>query len=168
VQTAVQEHVVPEAIRSLTSFDRVDYVDLFVAPAEDAAETSPEGWARAAVEGAPAMGRFLAWEVCCALRLEHTASADRLAGWRIAGRGPDWIRMEAESWFMAAHIVFRVEPRRVSFATFIRYDRAIAALVWGLASIVHRQVAPGFVDAAVRRVARMRRATSGARGAFAR
>jgi hypothetical protein len=168
VQAAVQEHCVPEAIRSLTTFEPLDYVDLFVAPAEDAMGTSAEEWARAAIEGAPAVGRFLAWQVCCALRLQHAPSSDRIAGWSIAGRGSDWIRLEAESWFMTAQMVFRVERGRVSFATFIRYDRPIAALIWGMASIAHRQVAPGFVHGAVRRVARMRRATSGGLAASAR
>ena len=166
--TAVQVHDVPEAIRSLSTFDRPDYVDLFVVSAEDASGTSTERWARAAMEGAPAIGRFLAWRVCCGLRLDETPSDDHVAGWRIAGRGNDWIRMEAASWFMTAHIVFRIERRRVSFATFIRYDRAIAALVWGMASVAHRQVAPGFLDGAVRRVARTRRATAGGRAASAR
>jgi hypothetical protein len=157
VPTAVQEHDVPEAIRSLGTFDPPDYVDLFVAPADDATSTSPEGWARAAMEGAPAVGRFLAWEVGCGFRLERTAAADRVAGWRIVGRGDDWIRTEARSWFMTAQIVFRIEPARVSFATFVRYDRAIAALVWGTLSAVHRRVAPDFLGGAVRRVARARR-----------
>ena len=155
--TAVQEHDVPEAIRSLGTLDPPDYVDLFVAPADDAARTSPEGWARAAMEGAPALGRFLAWEVGCGFRLERTASADRIAGWKIIGRGDDWIRTEARSWFMTAQIVFRIETGRVWFATFVRYDRAIAALVWGALSAIHRRVAPDFLDGAVRRVARARR-----------
>ena len=92
--TAVQVHDVPEAIRSLSTFDRPDYVDLFVASAEDASGTSTERWARAAMEGAPAIGRFLAWRVCCGLRLDETplmttsrgggsrAGATTGSGWR--------------------------------------------------------------------------------------
>lgn len=166
---AVQEHTIPEAIRSLSTFESADYVDLFVAPAEDATSASPERWARAAMEGTPALGRFLAWRVVCGLRLEQRPSADYVAGWKIDGRGEDWIRTEARSWFMTAHIVFRVEPARVSFATFIRYDRAIAALIWGAASAIHRRVAPDFLGSAVRRVRRgAGPPTAGSRAASAR
>ena len=144
----------PEAIRRLSTFDPPDYVDLFVAPADDATSTSPERWARAAMEGAPALGRFLAWEVGCGFRLEHTPAPDRIAGSKVTGCGDDWIRTEARSWFMTGQMVFRIEPTRVWFATFIRYDRPIAALLWGALSAVHRRVAPGFLAGAVRRVAR--------------
>ena len=153
--SVAQEHDVPDVIRALSTFERPDYVDLFVTPADEAMDTPPEGWARAAMEGASRLGRFLAWRVVCGLRLEEP-SADHVAGWRIDGRGENWIRMEASSWFMTAHIVFRVEPARVSFATFVRYDLPIAALIWGTASVVHRAVAPDFLGGAVRRIGRAR------------
>jgi hypothetical protein len=79
-----------------------------------------------------------------------------VAGWKIADRGDSWIRVEASSWFMTANIVFQIDEGRVSFATFIRYDRPVAALVWTPVSIIHRAIAPDFLRAAVKRVERSR------------
>ena len=146
---------IPEAIRALDTLPS-DYVDLFVATTGDAAKTSPEQWARAALEGASALGRFMAWRVLLGLRLESRPSPDHLAGWKIADRGDDWIRIEASSWFMTANIVFQVDAARVSFATFIRYDNPIAAVVWTPVSAIHRRVAPDVLSAAVRRINRSR------------
>lgn len=38
---------------------------------------------------------------------------------------------------MTAHIVSQVDEGRRSLATFVRYDRRIAALVWPPVSILH-------------------------------
>lgn len=124
---AAQVHVVPAAIRALAGPH--DYVDLFVAA-----------------------GRFLAWQVVCGLHLQP--GPDRIAGWRITGRGQDWIPVAAGGRFMSAQIVFRVEAARVAFATFVHYDRRIAAPIWGTASVIHRTAAPAFLRHGVRRVAR--------------
>jgi hypothetical protein len=151
-----QQRSVPEAIRALGSLDRIDYVDLFVATTSTAMDVSPEQWARAAVEGASPAGRFLAWRVICGLRLEPQPSPDHVGGWKIADRSDNWTRMEASSWFMTAHIVFQIDEGCVSFATLIRYDRRVAALIWTPVSILHRAVAPDFLRAAVKRVERSR------------
>lgn len=105
VPTVVQQRNVPEAIRSLSTLESPDYVDLFIATANGATDKTPEQWARATVEGVHPWARFVAWRVLCGLRLEPRPSPDYLAGWRIADRGDSWIRMEASSWFMTAQIV---------------------------------------------------------------
>lgn len=148
----VQVRDVSEAIRSLSTLLPVDYVDLFVAEVVDAARTPAEAWARAAMEGSSPSGRFLAWRVFCNLRLAPQRSTDHVAGWKIVGRDEHWIRVQAASWFMTAQIVFAVEASQVSFATFIRYDRPVAARIWGTVSRGHRAVAPGFLAGGVNRV----------------
>src|SRR5437867_4492984 len=60
VPTVLQQRNVPDAIRRLTTMDPPDYVDLFTVATDRAAERSPEGWARAAIEGAHPAARFLA------------------------------------------------------------------------------------------------------------
>lgn len=151
---AVAQHRdVPEAIRSLSAMESPDYVDAFTV-ASAVTDKSPEQWARAAVEGVSPWGRLVAWRVLCGLRLESQPSPEHLAGWRIADRGDGWIRMEASSWFMTAHIVFHVDVGRVSFATFVRYDNPVAALVWPAVSIVHRRAVPDLLRHAVKRVDR--------------
>lgn len=140
----VQAHDVPAEIRALA--EPHDYVDLFVASAT-AGATTPDQLARAAIEGASPVGRFLAWRVVCGLRLE--SAPERIEGWRIAGRGDDWIRLTATSPYMSAQMVFKVEPERMSFATFVRYDRPIGGGIWSAASVIHRAAAPGFLRGGV-------------------
>jgi hypothetical protein len=145
-----RRHDVPQSIRALSTMSPPSYVDLFVADVADATSHSPEQWARAAVEGASEAGRFLAWRAALGLRLSD--APDRIGGWRVGERGDGWIRVEAESWFLTAHMVFVVEPGLVSLATFVRYDRRLGALVWPPVSAVHRSVAPGFLAGAVHRL----------------
>lgn len=145
----VQQHNVPEAIRSLSTLASPDYVDLFTIATDGAAGRSPEQWARAAVEAAGLAGQFV-WRVLCGLRLERRPSPDYVGGWKIADRGDRWIRSEAASWFMTAHIVVQVDDGQLSVATFVRYERPIAALVWPPLSAGHRLAMPGLLRKTVR------------------
>jgi hypothetical protein len=75
------------------------------------------------------------------LRLKLRPSPDRILGWQIADREENWIRIEAASWFLTGHVVMHVDEGQVSLASFIRYDRRLAAFVWPPVSLIHRQVA---------------------------
>ena len=167
----LRQRNVPGAMRALGLEDlavdplvrgRFNYGDVFTAAPGAAADSSPEQWARAAMEGASATGRFLAWRLLLRLRLEphpwRPSTAARgaphyVAGWKIVDRGDNWIRLEARSRFLTANIVFQVDDARVSFATFVRHHR-LGALVWTPLSAIHRSVAPDFLGAAVRRMER--------------
>jgi hypothetical protein len=155
--TVEQARTAPDAIRSLTTMTSPDYVDLFTVTAPGASDGSAEQWARSALERASRAGRFIAWQVLCGLRLETHPSPDRVAGWKVAAKDDNWIRLEASSWFMTAHAVVYVEDDRVSVALFIRYDRAAGALVWSPISVIHRQLMPAVLQAAARRMSRGRR-----------
>jgi hypothetical protein len=153
VPTVLWQRDAPEVIRSLDTLAGPDYVDIFTATAAEAADTSPEQWVRAVLERVPAgMRRFvpLAHRFLLGLRLEPRPSPDHLLGWKIADRGDSWLRIEAASWFMTAHCVLHVDDRQVSLATFVRYDRRLAALVWPPVSIIHRQVGLALMRHAVR------------------
>jgi hypothetical protein len=150
--TVERVHDVPATIRALATPH--DYVDLFVAGTPQATLTSPEQWARAAIEHANPVGTFLAWRAVCGLHLDDNAP-EHIGGWRIADRGHDWIRLAAAGRFMSAQMVFHVDRGQVGFATFVRYDSLSGRLIWNAASVVHRRVAPDFLRGAVRRVERM-------------
>jgi hypothetical protein len=77
-----------------------------------------------------------------------------VGGWKIADRGDSWLRVEASSWFLTAHVVLQVADGQVSVATFVRYDRPIAAFVWPPVSIIHRRVMPDLLRHAARRINR--------------
>src|SRR5215510_11697499 len=142
--TVLQQRDVPGTIRSLSTMTRPDYVDLTCRDGEEVASRSPEQWARAAVEAAGLAGQFV-WRVLCGLRLEWRPSPDYVGGWKIADRGDSWVRLEAASWFMTAHLVLEVDDGQLSVATFIRYDRPMAALVWPPLSAGHRLLMPGLL-----------------------
>jgi hypothetical protein len=134
--------------------DRPDYVDLFTVTPDEPACLSPERWSRAAIEDVAGLGgRFIWWGVL-GLRLKARPSTERVGGWNIADRGEDWIRLEASSWFLTAHLVIRLDDGHLSIVTFIRYDRPIAALIWVPVTAVHRRLMLGLLRETARRVLR--------------
>ena len=150
VSTVVGLSNVPEAIRSLDTLARPDYVDVITLTTSEVMDKLPEEWARAALEDTPT-GRSapLLWRLL-GVRLGPRPSPDYVQGWKIADRGDDWIRIEATSWFMTGHAVVHVEDGKVSVALFVRYDRPIAALIWPPVSVMHRRGVPVMLRQALR------------------
>lgn len=153
--SAIQERTIPEVIRSLSGMDRPDYVDLFTVTTNRVADASPERWSRTAIEDVAGAGGQFIWCRVLRLRLSSRPSTERVGGWKIADRGKGWIRLEASSWFLTAHLVTRLEDGRLSVGTFIRYDHPIAPLIWVPLSVIHRRLMPGLLDQTVRRRARL-------------
>lgn len=146
----LQRSKASETIRSLSHLDKADYEEMFVAKATDAKRWSAEQWARAAIEGAPGM-RVSAprlWRVI-GLRM-GPRSPKHINGWRIDAREDDWIRLEAASAYATIHVIVRVEPDEVQEAMFIRYDRAIGALIWAVVGPFHRRAMPAILRHAVK------------------
>jgi hypothetical protein len=122
-----------------------NYVDVFTVTTGSAEDRSPEHWARAGVDYAAGVAGQFVWRVLLGLRLEGRSSPDHVAGWRIVHRGDSRIVLEAASWFLTAQIAVQVGDGQVSVATFIRYDRSIAALIWRPLSAGHRRAMPGLL-----------------------
>jgi predicted oxidoreductase len=148
--TVLQQYDVPDAIRSLTTMATHDYVDVFTVTTSAAQDWSPEHWARAGLDFAAGLAGQFVWRVLLGLRLERRSSPDYVAGWKIVGRDDSEVVLEAASWFLTAQIVVRVGDGQVSVATFIRYDRPIAGLVWPPLSVGHRRAMPGLLRQAAR------------------
>ncbi len=143
---------VPEAMRSLGALANADCADIVTA-AIDEAPAEPEQLIHEALKGVPRGLLFVmpfVQRVVLGLRLKLRPSPDRLLGWQIADRGENWIRIEAASWFLTGHVVMHVDEGQMSFASFIRYDRWLAALVWPPVSLIHRKVALALVRSAIR------------------
>lgn len=137
------EHV-PESIRSLHRLGRADYADLSTLHTPSATEHSPEEWARAVLEEGRSVRRFgfIPWRVLLGLRLGPSYAPGYVHGWRIAGGGDDWIRLETASWLMACNAVARIAEGQVSVALFVRYDHPVARPWWSLLAPVHRHLMP--------------------------
>jgi hypothetical protein len=143
---------VPEAICSLGALADADYADIVTATI-DAPPPEPEQFVHDLLGNLPRwLPPFIAFvqRVFLGLRLKLRPSPDRLLGWKIVERGGTWMRIETASWFMTCHVVMHVAEGRVSVASFIRYDRRLAAFVWPPVSLIHRQVALALVRSAVR------------------
>lgn len=142
---------VPEAIRSLGALANADYADIVTATI-DVTPAEPEQVIHATLNDLPRWLFLLTpfvQRVFLGLRLKLGPSPDHLLGWKIADRGENWIRIEAASWFLTGHVVMHVDKGRISFASFIRYDRRLAAFVWPPVSLIHRQVALALIRGAV-------------------
>lgn len=152
VSSAIGLRNVPDPVRSLSTLENPDYVDLFTLTTADAHRWSAEQWARAVLEGVLGLQAQLLWRVLLGLRLSWRPTPNHVAGWRIAQRGDGWLRLEAASWFMTVHLVVQARDDQVSLATVVRSDRPVAARIWTPVSKKHRQVAPGLLRKALDRL----------------
>jgi hypothetical protein len=149
----VQQSDIPDAIRPLSAVLEADYVDVFSMSTPGHA-VSPEQWARAGIEDAAGVQGQFVWRVLLGLRLERRQSPSYVGGWKIADRGDDWLRLEAASWFLTAHIVVHVDERCLSIATLIHYDQPVAKAIWPPVSVGHRWAMPGLLRGALRSLER--------------
>jgi len=149
VTRAVGTDALPQSVRALGSLPDIDYADYFTVRTD--AQATPERWARVMFGDAPNAGELLIWRVVLGLRLRRGPSPDTVAGWRIGGRGEDWIRLESASWFLSANLIVQAVGDRVSLTTFIHYDRWLAHLTWPSLSAIHRALVPGVLRKAVNR-----------------
>lgn len=121
------------------------------------ADATPEQWARAMFGNVPSPGEILIWRVVLGLRLSRGRSSETVAGWRIDGRGDDWIRLEAASWFLSANLIVRTGDGEVTLRTVVHYDHPVARAVWPPLSAVHRRLIPGVLrNAAIKIQTRVR------------
>ena len=130
----------------------VDYADHFTLTTP--AEAPPEHWARAMFGNVPSPGEILIWRVLLGLRLSRGRSPHTVAGWRIAGRGDDWIRLEAASWFLSASLTVETGGGEVGLRTALHYDHPIGRAVWPPLSAVHRRLVPGVLRTANTKIQR--------------
>ena len=133
----------PEVIRALVTLAEPDYADVFTTTAREVPPRPVDRWFRSVMNEVPEGLRgftFLAQRGLLGLRLDPRPASGRLIGWRFADGGEDWFRLEAASWMLTGHIVFKADGRHLTFATFVRYDHPLARLVWPPVSLIHRQV----------------------------
>jgi len=136
----------------MTELSTVDYTDHFSVRSD--ALGTPEQWARAMFGNVPSPGELFIWRGLLGLRLSRGRSTDTVAGWRIGGRGDDWIRLETASPAMTANLVVRASGGEVSLTTRLRYDRTPARLIWPPLSAVHRWLVPRVLRDAAARMSR--------------
>lgn len=132
----------PPRIAELVSFTRYDYADLFTLTMDRGTAGTPEEWLRAMFEEVLDGSAQVLWQGVLGLRLRPGHAPDRVAGWRISGRGDGWVRVEAPGWMMSVQIVMAVDGAEATFATFVRYRNGAGRALWSRLSAVHRGSAP--------------------------
>jgi hypothetical protein len=152
---------VPEPIRAADTFDRCDDVDVCTFSSDAMPDATAEQWARAALEESPAGHAAPRLWRLLGLRLGPSGSPHHVQGWRIADRGPHWVRLETRSWYATAHAVIRVDDDAVSLALFVRFDHRVAALIWPPVARLHRRGAPVMLEQAAKVLGRGARPGSG-------
>ncbi|SNT16448.1 hypothetical protein SAMN05421812_103479 [Asanoa hainanensis] len=143
---------IPAPDRARSSLAVIDYADHFALATEVSA--GAERWARAMFGDVPTPAEILIWRVILGLRLRYGRSPSTIAGWRIGARGDDWIRLEADSWFLHANLVVCAAGGRVSLWTFLHYDGPVGRYAWPPLSAVHRGLVPGVLRKARARIQR--------------
>lgn len=154
VDGAVGQQNVPALVLERSSLAEIDYVDHFTMSTD--VDATAEQWARAIFGDVPGAAERLIWSGLLHLRLSRGRSPDTIAGWSIATREPDWIRLEAASWFLTGNLIVGVIDRRVSLTTCLRYDRRYGRLLWPPLSAVHRRLSPGLLPDAEKKIRRSR------------
>ncbi|MCP2358063.1 hypothetical protein HD597_005083 [Nonomuraea thailandensis] len=154
VDSAVGTCNIPEPVRALSSLPDIDYADRFTLSTEVIA--TPEQWARAIFGDVPHAGELLIWCGLLGFRLSRKRSPATVAGWRIGGRGEDWVRLEAASWFLTGNLLVQTAGEQVSLATFLHYRRRVGRGVWPPLSAVHRRLVPGLLHDAEARLRALR------------
>jgi hypothetical protein len=145
---------VPEVVRGIDPLTDPDYIDAFETDASDAKRRSPEQWARATFEDAPAAMRWFllaSWRVGLGLRLGPRHSPDHVLGWYILDRATNSVTLELHSWFLNCRLVFWLDKTKLVFSSSIRYERKIGAVIWPPVSIIHRRIVLYLLQHAVHR-----------------
>jgi hypothetical protein len=143
VHSTIGPAELPGVFLAASALPDPDYADLFTLTTS--VDATAEQCARAMFGDVPDLAERFIWRVLLGMRLSRGRSPHTVAGWRIAARGEDWIRLEASSWFLTGNLVIRVTTHQLSLATFLRYDRMPGRLVWPPLSMVHRRLAPGLL-----------------------
>jgi hypothetical protein len=136
---------VPQEIRAVDTLADPDYVYGCEIPRLPTDTRTAEQWARAVFEGAPRLVRWFivaGWIGGLGLRLGPRPSPSHVLGWKVLSTTPTVAVLGVESFMLSAHLVVRVHESHVLHATFVRYDRPPARIVWAVAAPVHRRVIP--------------------------
>jgi len=134
-----------EVVRTADTLAEPDYGAAFEVTVVGAQARSAEEWAQVTFEDAPPALRWLVvlgWKTILGLRLGPRRSPDHVLGWRIQSKDPDRIVLEVSSALLTAHKVVWVDASRLTVATFIRYDRRWARVVWSAVAPVHHRTEP--------------------------
>jgi hypothetical protein len=139
----VRQITVPPAARALCTLSEIDYEDAFLVVTGTTHDRTGEQWARAILEGAPAIvGRALRWGwSALGLQLGSTESDGFVLGWELRRSTTDFALLGANSSIgMPAELLFKRQRHNLLVSTFVRHENALARALWAGVEPVHRPV----------------------------
>lgn len=135
----------PEAIRAISTLATPDYADTYTHLAEDATRWTPEEWARVCFNEVAGFKAWLLWRFVLLMKLKWWKASGTVCGWRIAERGPDWVRLEADGYRMRGELVYRITEGQAQLATIVEFKSPKAAVKWRKLQPTHNGVVPSLV-----------------------
>ncbi|KAA9149193.1 hypothetical protein FPZ12_043770 [Amycolatopsis acidicola] len=136
---------VTEGLRAACTLPRIDRGTAFAATIPEFPGKSPEEWARAVFEGAPAPVRvFLraAWRCGLGVHLGPFPSAEFVLGNEIVRTGDGSVTLEMRGPLLAAQNVVAVAGSTLEWATFLDFRGVAGRVLWSLAEPVHHRLLP--------------------------
>ena len=132
----------PDTLYAYCTLDRVDHVDTHLLVTDQPFAKTPEQWAREIMEG-PSVAmraRLTTGWTMLGLRVHHRGR-DAIAGWPIAHRDTDYVRLQADSLLgLTGQLVTRVTEGGIEFTTFAQLDNAWARAMWARVLPTHLEI----------------------------
>ncbi|RZT25286.1 hypothetical protein EV589_1018 [Mycobacterium sp. BK558] len=131
-----------DTLRACCTLDRIDHVDTHLLATDAPRARTPEQWTREILEGPSAVmrARLTAGWTMLGLRVHHLGP-DSIAGWPIAHRDADCVRLQGDSLLgLTGQLVTRMTDGGVEFATFAQLDNAVARAMWARVLPTHLQI----------------------------
>jgi hypothetical protein len=150
-QQTVRQVDVPSDIRDLSTLPTIDYADAFLVDTSRHSDWTPERWAVAVLEEAPAETRANLLDGWSALGLKAAESDRSVLGWAIRRSNPDAVLLGRDSRIgMPGELLFARRPDGLLFATFVHHRTAATRAMWAAAQRIHVRTVTTLLDRAVR------------------
>jgi hypothetical protein len=147
----VRQVAVPPAARELSTLPAIDYADTFVLETDAARERTAEQWARSVLEDAPAATRKSLQSGWSAIGLK-SGNGSTVLGWEVRDSTPDHLLLGRDSRIgMPGELLFKREPDRLVFATFVQQGNPAAKALWAGVEPVHVPTVRRILEDASRR-----------------
>ena len=150
----VRQIEVPEAARTLSTLEHVDYADAFLVEIDGLRDRTPLEWAREILESAPPAFRTGAPRVWRALGLKHRPPGHAsVLGWPIRRDTPELALLGADSHtgMPAELLVWKPAPGELLFATLVQHGNRAMRAVWAAMIPAHQRIVQELLVRARRR-----------------
>jgi hypothetical protein len=150
-RTASRQIDVPQDVRDLSTLSRIDYADAFLVDTSAHPNWTPQRWAVAVLEQAPAATRAQLLAGWAALGLKEAGTKDTVLGWDVRRRSDDVLLLGRDSRIgMPAELSFALRQDGLHFSTLIHHHTPATRAIWAPVQRTHVRIVLGLLDRAAR------------------